>query len=191
MKTLRILLSVILVLAIALPCDASNDRKTRKKLKKEGLTEVALPLSGPEYRSNKDYYRATQVGEGMDITLARKIATLNARNELASEIKTQISTLSKNYVSGSAVGSDKAYSAKFEEMTYAIVDEILQGSYIKDEKAYQKEDRSYRLYVCVEMPKQELLQKFENTISQKDEAKLEGDIDKFMEEFKKMVLKEE
>lgn len=190
MKTLRILLSVILMLVIALPCDASGDRKTRKKLKKEGLSEVALPLSGPEYRTNKDYFRATQVGEGIDITISKKIATLNARNELASQIKTQISTLTKNYVQGSASGVNKSYSAKFEEMTYGIVDEILEGCYVKDEQAFQKADGSYRLYVCVEMPKQEFIQKFENSMTQKEEAKLDENIEKFTQEFKEMLLKE-
>ena len=178
MKTLRILLSVILMLAIALPSDAANDRKTKKKLKKEGLTEVALPLSGPDYSTNREYFRATQMGEGIDITIAKKIATLNARNAMAEQIKTQISTLTKNYAQGSAVGTNKSYSAKFEEMTYAIVDEVLEG------------DGSYRFYVCVEMPKQEFVQKFENTLTKKEEAKLEENIEKFTKEFKQMLLDE-
>lgn len=188
MKTLRILLSVLLMLAIALPSDAANDRKTKKKLKKEGLTEVALPLSGPDYSTNREYFRATQMGEGIDITIAKKIATLNARNALAEQIKTQISTLTKSYVQGSAVGTNKSYSAKFEEMTYAIVDEVLEGSYTKDEKAFRKEDGSYRFYVCLEMPKQEFVQKFENTLTKKEEAKLEENIEKFTKEFKQMLL---
>ena len=130
------------------------------------------------------------MGEGIDITIAKKIATLNARNAMAEQIKTQISTLTKNYAQGSAVGTNKSYSAKFEEMTYAIVDEVLEGSYTKDEKAFRKEDGSYRFYVCVEMPKQEFVQKFENTLTKKEEAKLEENIEKFTKEFKQMLLDE-
>jgi len=58
------------------------------------MAEIEIPLSGNDYESDKDHFRAKQVGESPDLATAKKIAQQNAKTEMAGNIQALVK---KNY----------------------------------------------------------------------------------------------
>ena len=56
----------------------------------EDSQEVILPLSGKEFQSDKEFYRAKSSGKSPDIATAKKIALNNAKAEVAGLISSKI-----------------------------------------------------------------------------------------------------
>ncbi|MBQ8307967.1 MAG: hypothetical protein IJX56_04105, partial [Alistipes sp.] len=58
-----------------------------------GMVEEVLPLSGPQYRSDADFYRAVQNGVSTEQSMAQKIAMQNCRQELATAIQSDLQSV--------------------------------------------------------------------------------------------------
>ena len=151
-----------------------------------GSTEVSVPLSGKEYRSDKNYFRASQSGISPDLATAKKIALANARAELASNINSTIKSVTENYTNQRTVGDQQEFANKFEENARVVVNQVLSDVQIIGEKVFKEGNGKYTYYIAIEMNKESVLKGIIDHISKDDRLRL--DFDKF--QFKKVFDEE-
>jgi hypothetical protein len=177
------------VLVTTMAAIAITGCKTTKPSVQKDSNEVTVPLSGKEYRSDKDYFRATQSGKSPDLATAKKIALQNAKSELASNIQTLIKAVTENYTNQRTVGDRQEFENKFEENARAVVNQTLNDVKIIGEKVFKETDGKITYYIAIEMSKDAMVEKVSDRISK--DAKLQLDFDKhqfqkiFDEEMKK------
>ncbi|GHS86501.1 hypothetical protein FACS1894201_07390 [Bacteroidia bacterium] len=152
--------------------------KSGKKLATEtGAKEVIVPLSGKEYWSNKEFFRASQSGKSPDLATAKKIALQNARADLAATIQSTIKAVTDNYTNQVTVADKQEFENKFEEMQRTVVNQKLNDVRTIGEKTFKERDGKYTYYVAIEMSKDAIVNGAFDQISK--DAKLKVDFDKF------------
>ena len=164
------IITATLILAVA-GCGNS------KKLPSAGSTKVTVPLSGKEYRTDKNYFRATQSGKSPDLATAKKIALQNARTELASGIESTLKAVIENYTNQRTVGDKQEFENKFEEQSRTVVNQILNDVRIIGDEVYKEANGSFTYYVAIEMSKDALTNSLNDRISK--DAKLQLDFDQY------------
>ncbi len=121
-----------------------------------GMTEEVMPLSGPAYRSDADFFRAVQNGMSPERSMAQKIAMQNARQDLASLVQANVRAVIENYAKNEQTTVTSEYEAQYQELAYTVVDQQLRDVQVVDEKMYREESGSFRCYVCLQMSKDAL-----------------------------------
>ena len=155
----------------------------------KGSTEVSVPLSGKEYRSDKEYFRATQSGKSPDLATAKKIALQNARTELASNVESTMKAVIDNYTNQRTVGDKQEFENKFEEYSRTVINQTLNDVRIMDEKVFKENDGKYNYYVAIEMSKEPIVRNVSDRISKDAKLQLDFDQYKFRQEFDKEMEK--
>lgn len=138
--------------------------------------EIILPFSESKYKSDKDFFRAKQLGKSPDLATAKKIALLNAKSELAGNIKSTVKRVAEQYTNQRKIGDKQEYSSKFEEMTIEVVNQTLTDIKIIDEKVFKEIDGSFSFWVAIEASKITILEGVNNKILQN--AKMQQDYDR-------------
>ena len=151
-----------------------------------GMVEEVVPLSGPQYRSDKQYYRAVQNGLSADRSMAQKIAMQNCRQELAAAIQADTKTVIETYAKSQNTGANSTYTNQYQEMAYTVINQALADVQVVDEKIYRENDGQYRFYICLQMPKAAIEEAVENAIV--NDAKLNLEFDR--EQFKKIFVEQ-
>lgn len=146
-------------------------------------TEVAIPLSGPEYASNADYWRAVQMGTSKDAAMAKKVAMQNARQELAAAVQHDVKSVIENYGQNAAMGSNNENEGLYQELARTVVNQQMNGVELVGEKLFRLEDGSYRYHVCLQMSKDALGEQLSDALSNEDRLKLEFDKAQFKKVF--------
>jgi len=148
---------------------------SKKQALHSASTEVILPFQGKEYRSDKNFFRATQVGRSPDLATAKKIALLNARSELATNIQAVVKRVAENYTNQRTVGDPQEFANKFDENIREVVNNTLGEANIIGEKVF-KESNGINYYIAIEMSKEAFGNALADRISK--DAKLQLDFDK-------------
>ena len=143
-------------------------------------TEIEIPLSGKEYQSDKDYFRAKQVGESPDLSTAKKIAMQNAKSEMAGNIQALVKRVTDQYTNQRSVGDKKEFENKFEELAREVVNQTLVDAKVIGEKLFKEDEGNYQYWIAIESSKETILNGMKEKIS-KDE-KLQLDFDKYQYE---------
>lgn len=171
--------NIVLVGTIIIVGVAATGCKGSKKLPsvQAGSTKVSVPLSGKEYKSNKDYFRATQNGNSSDLATAKKIALQNARAELAASIQSTMKAVIENYTNQRQVNDAQEFGNKFEEQTRTVVNETLNDVKIIGDEVYKEANGRYTYWIAIEMSKESLTKNLNDRISK--DAKLKLDFDQY------------
>jgi hypothetical protein len=152
--------------------------------------EVLLPLSGKEYQTDTNNFRAVQSGTSPDLSTAKKIALANARTELASNINAVLKMVTENYTNQRIVGDKRDFENKFEENARVVVNQTLSDIRIIGEKVFKERNGTYTYYISIEKSKESVQNGITDRISKDEKLKL--DFDKFQfqkifdEEMKKL-----
>lgn len=178
MKRLFLLFSVAICLC------GMNGCKSKQALAKpeKGEVEIAIPLSGPQYQSDAENWRVVQQGVSPDMSMAKKVALQNARQELAATIRVQVRAVIDNYGKNTAVTDNIDVVNMYEEQAYSVIDQTLAGAELVGEKLYKLENGNYRYHVCLQVNKQYLADQL--TKAFESEAVLQAKFDKA--QFKKV-----
>ncbi len=170
-------------LALLLLGACSSSKKAARVLKSD-MVEVALPLSGPQYRTDAEFYRAVQSGVSPEMAMAKKIAMQNARQEIAAAVQTDLSSVTENYAKSRQLPSEeqRSYEERMTELTYSIVKQTLTGATLADEKLFREQNGDYRHFVCMEVNKEELKNRVLDRM--KRDERLNSDFE--YEQFKKI-----
>jgi hypothetical protein len=162
--------------------------KGKEKLPK-GETEVNIPCSGPDYFTNKNFFRANSLGESADLVVSKKKAMDNARAELAAAIQSTVKTVTDNYVNSREMNNKEALEERFEQLNRTIVDQTLSGIKMICEKQVQTESKSFKTYVAIELSASDIVTKYNETLSKDDRLKIDYDYEKFKDTFDKEMDK--
>ena len=176
--------SLLIASAVASVILTTSSCKTPQTLEKTtGAVKISVPFSDNKYKTDKDYFRAKQYGNVHDIATAKKIALLNAKSELAGNIKEIIKRVTDEYTNVRKVGDKKDFENKFEELVREVVDQTLTDIRIMDEEIYKETDGSYTYWVAIEMSKVPVLDAVASKISKNEKLQLDYDKKKFEEVF--------
>ncbi len=181
---------LLIACCVALACaSCSSSKKASKSQVPAGMTEEVIPLSGPQYRSDAEYYRAVQNGVSPERSMAQKIAMQNARQELAAAVKADLAQVTENYARSQQMEANKSYQSQMTEMAYTVVDQQLANVGVVAEKLYRESDGSFRYYVCLEMSKAALAEQLTGALSNMQSADLEFDKEQFGKIFKEQLAR--
>ena len=180
MKTNRVLLhTLISVLVIGLfSCKSSKDAGTAVS---EGMQEITVPLSGKEFQSNKEFFRAKSVGKSPDLATAKKIALNNAKVEIAGLISGKIKSVTDNYTNQRSVSNAQDFENKFENISREVVSQQLTDITVIGEKVFKDKAGNVEYYVAIEISKENILNGITNKVSQNQKIQIDYDKKKFEE----------
>jgi hypothetical protein len=163
--------------------------KGKKETLQKGEKEVNIPCSGPDYFTNKSFFRANSLGESSDLVVSKKKAMDNARAELAAAIQSTVKTVTDNYVNSREFNNKEDLEERFEQLNRTIVDQTLSGIKMICEKQVQTEKGGYRTYVAIELSASDIVQKYNENLSKDERLKIDYDYEKFKETFDKEMDK--
>jgi len=178
----NIIMSVIVVSAAMFAGAGCKSKKSLPSAQADSV-EVEIPLSGPAYRSNADYFRASQSGRSPDLATARRIADMNARTALATLIESTMKVVTENYTNQATVGDRQEFMGKFEEQARSVVNQTLNDVTVIGERTFREPNGSFTHYVALQMSKDALLQNLNNSISRDELLRLEFNQHRFREVF--------
>ena len=174
---------ILSVSSIALVIGFSACRSQKPLQKETGSTELKLPLEGKEFQSDKDFFRAKQMGKSPDLATSKKSALQNAKSELSGNIQATIKRVTDQYTNQRTVGNKQDFENKFEELSREVVNQKLTDVKIIAEKSFKETDGGYSYWVAVEVSKQSVLDGINNNISKNDKLQLDYDKKKFEDTF--------
>lgn len=177
-------LLIICSLAVAGLLSSCGASSKAPKAPQTDMVEMALPFTGAQYRTDAENYRAVQSGVSPEMSMAKKIAMQNARQEIAAAIQADISAVTENYAKSQQLPSQtkRGYEERMTELAYTVVKQTLSGITLADEKLFKEANGDYRHYVCMALSKAELEKSLLEQM-QKDE-KLMSDFE--FDQFKKI-----
>ncbi|HEU5290422.1 MAG TPA: hypothetical protein VFU05_07270 [Cyclobacteriaceae bacterium] len=164
--------------------------KKTEKLPK-GETEVNIPCSGPDYFTNKNFFRANSLGESADLVVSKKKAMDNARAELAASIESTVKTVTDNYVNSREFNNKEDLEERFEQLNRTIVNQTLSGIKMICEKQVQTDGGkgAFKTYVAIELSASDIVAKYTENLSKDQRLKIDYDYEKFKETFDKEMEK--
>lgn len=170
MKTIR-LFTLLAFSSLMLSCGP--------KLPK-GQKQVELPCFQDKYTPTKKNYIASGRGISIDQVTSRKKALMNAKQEIASLMRTNIKSLTDDYSISRNVNNKEEFKSRFETITSETVDEMLVDIDIKcQELAYDKKQNQYNTYIAISISKDDAAKNIVNKLSKKDREELDLDYEKF------------
>ena len=184
-KTMVVLLASMVVAGGLTSC---KSKKVIADKKVEGEVLIEQHCSGPDFFSDNKFFRANNLGESMDRATAKKKAMANARADLASAIQTTMTGVVDNYVNSRELNNTEEVEERFEGLTREVIEQQLVGTKTICEKLTQKTNGSgFVTYVAIELSGQDLLEKYNERLSNDDILKIDYDYEKFKETFNEEI----
>lgn len=184
----RTLIGAIALVLAAGAVSCSSSKKAVGPAAPAGMVEEAIPLSGPQYRSDAEYYRAVQNGVSTERSTAQKIAMQNCRQDLAAAIQADVKTVIENYVKNQDTGISAEHKSQYQELAYTAVNQQLRDVQIVEEKMFRQDNNgSMRYYVCMQLPKAALEAAVEDAIAKDAKLNLEFDRAQFKKIFEEQM----
>ena len=179
----RTLIGAIALLLAAGAVSCSSSKKASGPAAPAGMVEEAIPLSGAQYRSNAEYYRAVQNGVSTERSTAQKIAMQNCRQDLAAAIQADVKLVIENYVKNRCCRAKSQY----QELAYTAVGQQLRDVQVVEEEVFRQDNGSFRYYVCMQLPKAALEAAIEDAIAKDAKLNLEFDRAQFKKIFEEQM----
>jgi hypothetical protein len=173
----------VLIIGLSVILAFTSCSSTKKLEKVTKAQEITVPFSESKYKSDKEFFRAKQVGKSPDLATAKKIALLNAKAELAGNIKSLIKRVTDEYTNQRTVGDKQEFENKFEELSKEVVNQTLTDVKLIDEKIFKEQDGGYSYWTAIEVSKQSILEGVNNKISKNEKLQLDYDKKKFEDIF--------
>ena len=151
--------------------------------------EVVIPCSGPDFFTNKKYFRANSIGESLDQVVSKKKALSNARADLAASVKILVESVVDNYVKSSELNNLEQVEERFEGLNREIIKEELVGIKTICEKLTKTTEGKFKTYIAIELSAQKLVDKFHERMMKDDLLMIDYDYEKFKDTFEKEMGK--
>jgi hypothetical protein len=151
--------------------------------------EVVIPCSGPDFFTNKKYFRANSIGESLDQVVSKRKALSNARAELAASVKVLIESVVDNYVKSSELNNLEQLEERFEGLNREVIKQELVGIKTICEKLTKTSEGKFKTYIAIELSAQKLVDKFHERIMKDDLIKMDYDYEKFKKTFEQEMGK--
>jgi hypothetical protein len=180
-NNLTFLLAAMIIPAFMLTVACKSTKPAGTEIK--GESQIEVPCSGPEYRSDKTHLRAGSIGESMDQTVSKDKAMSEARAQLAASVNTLVKGVTDNYVKQSEVNNRELLYERYEKLNREVVSQEITGTRIICEKVTKTTSGNYKTYVAVELGTDELLSALGKRIGGDDQLKNDYSYEKFKKTF--------
>ena len=167
----------------------SGSKKATNQPINEDEVEVVIPCSGPDFFSNKKYFRANSNGESLDQVVSKKKALSNARADLVASVKILLESVVYNYIKSSELNNLEQVEERFEGLYREIIKQELVGIKIICEKLTKTTKGKYKTYIAIELSAQNLVDKFHERMMKDDLLMIDYDYEKFKDTFQKEMDK--
>ena len=167
----------------------SGSKKASNQPIPESEVEVIIPCSGPDFFTNKKYFRANSIGESLDQVVSKKKALSNARADLASSVKILVESVVDNYVKSSELNNEEQVVERFEGLNREVIKEELVGIKTICEKLTKTTEGKFKTYIAIELSAQKLVDKFHERMMKDDLLMIDYNYDKFKDTFEKEMGK--
>lgn len=184
----RILTMSFLAIGLAIGATGCGKKKKAAEAIKPPAGEVLIKqyCAGPDYFTDKKFFRANNLGESMDQATAKKRAYTNARADLASSINTTIKRVIDDYVITREFNNREEVEERYEALTREVVDQQLRGiKTICEEVVKVTETGNFKYYVAIELSGEDLVSAINEGISKDERLRIDYDYEKFKETFDK------
>jgi hypothetical protein len=185
MKTRKLHQSLFLGLGMLLVAGMSSCGSAEKAVttKAQGEELIEVYCTGPDYQSDKNYFRASAIGESLDQMVSKKKAGTNARAELATLIQSTIKGTIDNYVNSTELNNVEQVEERFEGLTREVINQQLNNIKVICEKQTRTGENKYKTYIALEMSAKDLEEAINQKLSQDDKLKVDYDYEKYKETF--------
>lgn len=187
MKKLNYLFLLSLGVILALGVSSCNSPKKAVSVKSQGEELIEVYCTGSEYQSNKEYIRASAIGESLDQMVAKKKAGANARAELATLVTSVVKGTIDNYVNSTEMNNVEQVEERFEGLTREVISQQLNNIKVICEKQTRTTERKYKTYLAIEMNVKDLKETLNKKLSQNDKLKVDYDYEKFLKKFNAQI----
>jgi hypothetical protein len=190
-KSLRSLMFFGLIALFLAPAMQSCKSKKETVAAPAGEERIEMYCSGPQYFSNDEYFRANDVAESNNQSMAKRKAMSNARLRLAGDIETTMKAVIDNYFSSYATNAAIEDVERYEGMSREVVNQRLNGIRTICEEYTRTADGNYKCYVAIELAGDEIANGMSNRIRDDEKLRIDFQYENFkktfeseMEEFK-------
>lgn len=152
-------------------------------------TRIEQFCSGPDYRSDNDYFRANAVGESMDQNISKQKALTNARTLLAQQIEITVKNVTDNYIKAAEMDNVEGVEERIEGMTREVTNQKLNGTRIICEELTKTKDGNYKTYLALELAGNEIASAIQQRLSSDDKLRIDFDYEKFKKTFDEEMRK--
>lgn len=140
-----LLFSLLALLAFSLPACKSSSPAGDK---------VKMPFTGNKYESNNRFFRGTGSGVSVKQNIARSKADLDAKNQLAAQVRTNIRAVTDQYLGQ----TDNAEAADVADKFQSLVREVMNTDLadlrkIGEETRFNATTQEYTQYAAYEIKK--------------------------------------
>ena len=167
----------------------SGSKKASNQPIPESEVEVIIPCSGPDFFTNKKYFRANSIGESLDQVVSKKKALSNARADLAASVKILVESVVDNYVKSSELNNEEQVVERFEGLNREVIKQELVGIKTICEKLTKTTEGKFKTYIAIELSAQKLVDKFHERLMKDDLLMIDYDYEKFKDTFEKEMGK--
>lgn len=116
--------------------------------------KVKQPFSGAKYESNAAWFRGTGMGVSQAQNIARSKADLDAKNQLAAQVKTNIRAVTDQYLGQTENGNAADVADKFQTLVREVMNtEMADMRKIDEELRFNETTKDYTMYVAYEIKK--------------------------------------
>ncbi len=115
---------------------------------------VKQPFSGGKYESNAAWFRGTGTGVSQAQNIARSKADLDAKNQLAAQVKTNIRAVTDQYLGQTENAEAADVADKFQTLVREVMNtEMADMRKIDEEVRFNETTKDYTVYVAYEIKK--------------------------------------
>lgn len=182
MKKLNLLFMAMLAVVVMTSCGSSKAVVAQD-------VAIDVPCSGPEFHTNKEYFRASAMGLSTDMSIAKKKAMTDVRAEIATAVNVTVKSVTDNYASSYQQGENEESKSRFQNLTRTVVNQNLGGTRVICEKTMKTPDGKYKVYVAMELAGNEILEAMANRIKNDDKLRIDFDYEKFKKVFEEEMSK--
>lgn len=140
-----LLFPLIAMLAFAMPACKSKSPAGDK---------VKMPFTGSKYESNNRWFRGTGMGVSVKQNIARSKADLDAKNQVAAQVGTNIRAVTDQYLGQTDNAEAADVADKFQSLVREVMNtELADLRKIGEETRYNETTKEYTQYVAYEIKK--------------------------------------
>ncbi len=158
-------INLFLIWIVIIPVLLGSCGSTKSWRKSEKQTEIKMPFTGRAYKSDKNFFRAVQLGSSIDLSTAKKIAMQNAKVDLASGIQSTVKAVTEQYISQRDVNYKKEFENRFEEISRLVTNQVLSNVRVIDEKLFKAKNGEFTYHIAIEVKKDDVLTDIEKKVS--------------------------
>lgn len=186
MKKITNMRNTILVGLLVLSAASCRSKKEEKPVDApKGEVKVEVLCSGPNYFTDKDFFRANSVGESPNQANSKRMALSNARLELAGQIEVTLKAVIDNYFNDVNSSGKQEFIGKYEGLSREVINQSITGTKTICEELTKTANGNYKTYVAIELNNDALINTLSKRISADERLKVDYNYEKFKETFNK------